>query len=43
MIQGFIILFVVGRELFNLSKLIKNKRDKSNINKENNAKEAESI
>lgn len=43
MIQGFIILFVIGRELFNLSKLLKNKKDKSNINRENNAKEAESI
>jgi simple sugar transport system permease protein len=26
MIQGFIILFVIGRELFNLTKLMKNKR-----------------
>jgi simple sugar transport system permease protein len=43
MIQGFIILFVVGRELFNLAKIFKNKKDKSNISKENNAKEAESI
>lgn len=42
MIQGFIILFVVGRELFNLSKLFKNKKEKkSNISKGNNAKEAE--
>lgn len=43
MIQGFIILFVVGRELFNLSKLKKIKNDKSNISRENNAKEAESL
>ncbi len=43
MIQGFIIIFVVGREVFNLSKVFKNKRDKLNMNKENNAKEAESL
>lgn len=43
MIQGFIIIFVVGRELFNLSKAFKNKKDKMNMNKENNAKEAETI
>jgi simple sugar transport system permease protein len=43
MIQGFIILFVVGRELFNLSKFIKDKKNKLNSKNENNAKEAESI
>lgn len=43
MIQGFIIIFIVGRELFNLSKIFKSKKDKLNMNKENNAKEAESL
>lgn len=43
MIQGFIILFIVGRELFNLAKFVKNKKNKLNIANENNAKEAESV
>lgn len=43
MIQGFIILFVIGRELFNLSKLIKNKKQKVNPLSDETVKEAESI
>lgn len=41
MIQGFIILFVVGRELFNLSKLRIHKKNKLNIDNEKTIKEAE--
>jgi general nucleoside transport system permease protein len=42
MIQGFIILFVIGREIFNFSKLIKNKKQKVNSCIDETVKEAES-
>ncbi|HYF82138.1 MAG TPA: ABC transporter permease [Clostridia bacterium] len=42
MIQGFIILFVIGREMFNLSKLIKNKKQILNPCNDETVKEAES-
>jgi simple sugar transport system permease protein len=43
MIQGFIILFVIGRELFNLSKLRKNKKQNVISKSDDTVKEAESI
>ncbi len=43
MIQGFIILFVIGRELFNLSKLIKSKRRNTSRLNDEKVKGVESI